>query len=119
MVRTRKDVLGEFSGGTGDEHESDLRKHWHPFYQEPQLVYVLSRQLGCQRPLQVGNDDADTCIWLFEFFRNANSSIFGTTICTIFFDKRGVLTKTTSLIALSANDYRTSQVQIPNLAGAP
>jgi len=33
----------------GDKHESDLRKHWHPFYQEPQLVYVLSRQLDCQR----------------------------------------------------------------------
>src|SRR5882762_5328957 len=33
----------------GDKHESDLRKDWHPFYQEPQLVYVLSRQLDCQR----------------------------------------------------------------------
>ena len=32
----------------GDEHESDLRKRRHPFYQEPQLVYVLS-QLNCQR----------------------------------------------------------------------
>lgn len=67
-------------------------------------MFLVANQIVC-------NKDADTC---------KRSPIFGTTICTIFFDERGVLlslTKTTNLIILSANDYRTSQAQILDLAG--
>ena len=67
-------------------------------------MFLVANQIVC-------NKDADTC---------KRPPIFGTTICTIFFDERGVLlslTKTTNLIILSANDYRTSQAQILDLAG--
>ena len=64
-------------------------------------MFLVANQIVCDK-------DADTC---------KRSPIFGT---TIFFDERGVLlslTKTTNLIILSANDYRTSQAQILDLAG--
>jgi len=86
---------------------------------QPQLVYVLSRQLGCQR---ASASWQRRCWYLYlavrvlpkcQLLHIRHHNMYN------FFDKRGVLTKTISLITLSANDYRTSQVQILNLAGAP
>jgi hypothetical protein len=68
----------------GDKHESDLRKDWHPFYQEPQLVYVLSCQLDCQRASASWQRPAFGCSSssemptphhnMYNFFRQERSS---------------------------------------------